>query len=185
VNRRQPKKKKRTRLTHIKDARGRKVTQLDPVELRLLRRHDVIDAEALRAMAGEIGSGLTDQQRKLFRVFAVALAILFLVLIIHTVDVCIHGRWLEIFDFSRVALLNMVVWPILVWVRARQVRFRKIRRVMLAHHRCPHCGYDLRGLPPDEKDGAVVCPECGCAWKVSDDGKQAQRHEGTEARSGP
>ena len=170
---------RRKRLTHIKDARGRKVTQLDPVELRLLRRHDAIGPEALRAMAGEIGSGLTDQQKKLFRVFAVALAILFLVFIIHTVDVCIHGRWLEIFDFSRVALLNMIVWPILVWVRARQVRFRKIRRVMLAHRHCPHCGYDLRGLPPDEGDGATVCPECGCGWRMSD---RTERDEETKSR---
>ncbi|MDY7107066.1 MAG: hypothetical protein SYC29_00360 [Planctomycetota bacterium] len=164
------KRSKTERLTHIKDARGRRVTQLDPVELRLLRRHDVIDAESLRAMAGEIGSGLTDQQKKLFRIFGVAWAVIFLVFIIHTVDVCIHGRWLEIFDLSRVALLNMVVWPILVWVRARQVRFRRIRKVMLAHRHCPHCGYDLRGLPPDEQDGATVCPECGCGWKVKEEG---------------
>ena len=37
---------------------------------------------------------------------------------------------------------------------------------MLQHRRCPHCGYDLRGLPPDPHDRAVVCPECGCAWGV-------------------
>jgi len=179
VNHRQPKKKKRTRLTHIKDARGRKVTQLDPVEMRLLRRRDVIDPEALRAMAEEIGSGLTDQQRTLARVFGIALAIILLVFIIHTVDVCIRGRWLEIFDLSRVALFNMLFWPIVLWVHARQARFRKIRRVMLAHRYCPHCGYDLRGLPPDEQDGATVCPECGCAWKVNN---EMERDEETKSR---
>ena len=156
------------RLTHIKDARGRRVTQLDPVELRLLRRHDIIDAEALRAMAEEIGSGLTDQQRKYARVFLIAAAILLLVFIIHTVDVCIRGQWLEIFDFSQIAFFNLFFWPIVLWARARQVRFRKIRKVMLAHRHCPHCGYDLRGLPPDEHDGATVCPECGCAWRVEE-----------------
>jgi len=176
------KRSKTERLTHIKDARGRKVTQLDPVELRLLRRHDIIEAEALRAMAEEVGSGLTDQQRKLARVFFVAVAIMFIVFIIHTVDVCIRGRWMEIFDFSRVAMLNMLAWPIILWVHARQVRFRKIRKVMLAHRRCPHCGYDLRGLPTDEQDGATVCPECGCAWKVSDEATKRRSDEGNESR---
>ena len=37
---------------------------------------------------------------------------------------------------------------------------------MLQHRRCPHCGYDLRLLPDDCSDGATVCPECGCAWKL-------------------
>jgi hypothetical protein len=171
---------KTKRLTHIKDARGRKVTQLDPVELRLLRRHDIIDAEALRAMAEEIGSGLTDQQRKLARVFVVAVAIMFIVFIIHTIDVCIRGRWMEIFDFSRVAMINFLFWPIVLWAHARQARFRKIRRVMLAHRHCPHCGYDLRGLPPDEHDGATVCPECGCGWRMSDDGEERRRDEVTK-----
>ena len=169
-------------LTHIRDARGLKVTQLDPVELRLLRRHDIIEAEALRTMAEEIGSGLTPQQKKLARVFGVAAAILVIVFIIHTVDVCIRGQWLEIFDFSRVAMLNMLVWPIILWVHARQVRFRKIRKVMLAHRRCPHCGYDLRGLPPDKQDGATVCPECGCGWRMSDEETQRQRDEGDHSR---
>jgi hypothetical protein len=172
-------KQRRTkRLTHITDARGRKVTQLDPVELRLFRRHDVIDAEVLRAMADEIGSGLTDQQKKLARVFFIAVAIMFLVFIIHGVDACIRGFWMDIFDFSHVALFNVLFWPIVLWVHARQARFRKIRRVMLAHRYCPHCGYDLRGLPPDEKDGATLCPECGCGWKVSDEATKRRSDEG-------
>jgi transcription initiation factor TFIIIB Brf1 subunit/transcription initiation factor TFIIB len=37
---------------------------------------------------------------------------------------------------------------------------------MLKHLRCPHCGYDLRGLAADPEDGATVCPECGCAWRL-------------------
>jgi transcription initiation factor TFIIIB Brf1 subunit/transcription initiation factor TFIIB len=37
---------------------------------------------------------------------------------------------------------------------------------MLKHRRCPHCGYDIRGLPVDPQDGATVCPECGCAWEL-------------------
>lgn len=37
----------------IRDARGRRVTQLDPVALHLLRRHDVVAADALQAIANE------------------------------------------------------------------------------------------------------------------------------------
>ena len=32
---------------------------------------------------------------------------------------------------------------------------------------CPSCGYDLRALPVDERDGCCVCPECGGAWRVT------------------
>lgn len=39
----------------IKDARGRKVTQADPVALYLLRQHNVIDADTLHAIANEKG----------------------------------------------------------------------------------------------------------------------------------
>ncbi len=32
---------------------------------------------------------------------------------------------------------------------------------------CPSCLYDLRGTPPSgDGDVAVVCPECGAAWRV-------------------
>jgi len=39
----------------IRDARGRKVTQLDPVAIYLLRQHYIIDADALQAIANEEG----------------------------------------------------------------------------------------------------------------------------------
>ena len=37
----------------------------------------------------------------------------------------------------------------------------------LERRRCPSCGYDLRALPVDERDGCCVCPECGGAWRVT------------------
>ena len=40
--------------------------------------------------------------------------------------------------------------------------------VMLSHLRCPHCGYDIRGLAPAPEDCATVCPACGCAWILGD-----------------
>lgn len=157
------------RQTHITDARGRKVTQLDPVELRLLRRHDVIEPDALKVMADEIGSGLDKKQRGFLRVFAIFIAFLAVVFAIHTIDMCIQGRWLDILDFGNITMFNLVFWPMVIWVQARQVRFKKIRKVMLKHRHCPHCGYDLRDLPIDEKDCVTICPECGCAWMLGDE----------------
>lgn len=43
----------------IKEAHGRRVTQLDPVAMHLMRKHDVIDATNLKIIAREIGSGLS------------------------------------------------------------------------------------------------------------------------------
>jgi hypothetical protein len=48
---------KRERANHIKDARGRRVTQLDPVALQLLRRPEPIDAATLDAITSERASG--------------------------------------------------------------------------------------------------------------------------------
>lgn len=35
-----------------------------------------------------------------------------------------------------------------------------------AESRCFACGYDLKQRQMD-KDGCIVCPECGAAWKLS------------------
>lgn len=32
---------------------------------------------------------------------------------------------------------------------------------------CPACGYNLKGLEPQD-DGCTVCPECGAAWRLED-----------------
>ncbi|MHC4130085.1 MAG: hypothetical protein ACYSUA_18360 [Planctomycetota bacterium] len=50
----------------------------------------------------------------------------------------------------------------------------RVSAVLIKFRRCPHCGYSLRGLPVDPADGATVCPECACAWRL-DDPKLAAR----------
>lgn len=55
------------------------------------------------------------------------------------------------------------------WLMASQIRSRRTQAVMLKHRRCPHCGYDIRGLPTDPDDGATICPECGCACQLARD----------------
>ncbi|MCP4250014.1 MAG: hypothetical protein GY778_23480 [bacterium] len=68
-------------------------------------------------------------------------------------------------------LAQLWVVPFALWVAGRRVRAQRIRPVMLAHRRCPHCGYALRGLPTAPEDGATVCPECGCAWLLGEAAK--------------
>jgi hypothetical protein len=156
---------KRTTPVHIRDARGQEVTQLDPVELRLLRRHDVIDADTLRAIVEEVGSGLEERSRRFVPVLVIGASILALVLIVQLIDHAIHGDLWGFFSGRNIALANVWLLIMVFWARAKQGRFGRIRKIMLKHHRCPHCGYDLRGLPVDASDGATRCPECGCAWK--------------------
>ena len=148
----------------IRDARGRLVTQLDPVLMHYLRRHDVIPAESLGKIASEIGSGWAIQGQVIFTgIWGVALVCL---AIAHNWGggLFVHPRELRLWS---VLLVLFVLNIVIVWFVSRYIRSKKVRRIMLGHRRCPHCGYDLRNLPVDEADGATVCPECGCAWRLS------------------
>jgi hypothetical protein len=158
----------------IKDARGRKVTQLDPVMMHLLRRHDVIPSDALREIAKQVGIGMTQVNRALFWASLVGVTSVFI-----TVPISITGfvrGWIDSFSLILSLLLPNSIWicVFIFWVRTRNVRQQRIGTVMLKHLRCPHCGYDLRSLPTDPADGLTVCPECGCAWRLdSAEGTQA------------
>ena len=94
------------RPARTRDARGRPVSFLDPYELNLLRRYEVIPAETLQFIADKVSFGLPKWQRR--------------------------GYLACVFTF-----LACVVFL-------------------------------LRLLPTDPADGATVCPECGCAWKLED-----------------
>ena len=50
----------------------------------------------------------------------------------------------------------------------------RMRRAMLARHRCPVCAYDLSAIEP-ASDGCVVCPECAAAWTHAQTGTGADR----------
>jgi hypothetical protein len=72
-----------------------------------------------------------------------------------------------------VDIVERVLWPVNLtvfaigavqfWRSGRRARAERVCATMLRHLRCPHCGYDIRGLPTAPEDGATVCPECGCA----------------------
>jgi hypothetical protein len=147
-----------------KDDRGRPVKMLDPYMLHLLRRHDTIDADSLAMLARDLGSGRNKAARIAF-VIGLILALIGVVAIaVHVLAKVLSGHsFLPLptaLMFANIWLMVMIV----CWSSARMIRSRRIRSVMLAHCRCPHCGYDLRLLPTDPTDGATVCPECGCAW---------------------
>ncbi|MHC5008168.1 MAG: TFIIB-type zinc ribbon-containing protein [Planctomycetota bacterium] len=153
---------KRERTSHTKDARGRRVTQLDPVALQLLRRQEPVDAATLDAITSEKGVRITAVERG-----AMILSIVLLLALLGVIaSLLVRGQpWGGV--LRRLGPTTyLFVWPFIVWGGMKRRRWGKIPAAMLKHFRCPHCGYDLRGLPADPEDGATVCPECGCAWRL-------------------
>ena len=146
----------------IRDARGRKVTQLDPVAMHLMRQHGGIEPDVLRTIANEPGVRISSWERATL-IFAAVLPCIVVGLFTHSLIVgdFASGPWAR-----SSSLVFFCLPPWLVWTRLKYGRFDKVAAAMLKHKRCPHCGYDLRLLPADPADGATICPECGCAWRV-------------------
>jgi hypothetical protein len=144
----------------IKDARGRSVRQLDPVALQAMRRHELIDRACLARIVNEKGVGMSWWDRA---------PIIMAVVVLTGVGVTLFVKhqagtpWGQLLRRS-LPMFYLFILPFIVWGGARKKRFGLIRGAMLRHSRCPHCGYDVRGLEADPDDGATVCPECGCAW---------------------
>jgi hypothetical protein len=152
-----------------KDARGRLVTQLDPIAMRLLVQHETIPAEVLRDIAEEIDPGEV-RKRRLGLVGGLIGAGVAYVLIFFYFQLFGKGSGRDPVMIT-FYIAYLVAPPVVVYWKfrkARKARHERVRRVMLKHLRCPHCGYDIRGLPTAREDGATVCPECGCAWKLDD-----------------
>ena len=157
----------RQRSAQIRDARGRPVSRLDPVKLHLLNQDSIIPADVLRSMADQIMPGA--RRQRLLQALSVASGVILVV----------GGNILYFRFFSTWKGLDPVIGtiyviqaaiilsgPLLAYRIAASRYANRVALVMLDHRHCPHCGYDLRGLPADAKDGATVCPECGCAWKL-------------------
>jgi hypothetical protein len=150
----------------VLDARGRRVSQLDPVAMHLLRRPGIIPTDVLREIAEQVGIGLTRGTRLVFWTSILGL-LCFAIALIICLSRLADGR-----ITTGIFFRNMIVYFAVFsgvassWISLRSARHRKTTGAMLRHLRCPHCGYDLRMLPADPADGATVCPECGCAWKL-------------------
>jgi len=151
------------------------VTQLDPITLRLLGGLEGIPPDLLQDMCGGIGTRMTRTELWLFgsprimhwviRLTAVGFSVLLVlcvaVAIIRPSALSSTARYL-------LPLSASLTFLYLLWIIARRIRSRRVVEIMLEYLRCPHCGYDLRMLLADPQDGATVCPECGCAWKLGD-----------------
>ena len=152
-----------SRQGRITDARERGVTQLDPVTMHALHQHDVIEADVLRAIAHEPGVETTGGERASLIGGVVALC-----LVIGFFLQSIVMKDLSAAPFARSApLVYFSIVPWVFWVGLKRARFGRVAAAILKHRRCPHCGYSLQGLATDEQDDATVCPECGCAWKLT------------------
>ena len=151
----------------IKDARGREVTQLDPVAMYLLRQHEIIPSEALRAVSQDI-----DPRELRRRPLALALAPVWVILWYTAwfLYFRLFSTWKGwdpvLIAFGVAYFVTPFLTVYLGFRKAKRMRWEAICRVMLRHLRCPHCGYDIRGLPTDTVDGVTVCPECGSAWSL-------------------
>ena len=154
----------------IKDARGRSVRQLDPVIMHVMRRHDEIPPDPLAAIARDVGVGMTRANRVLF--WSTVAGVVCLCIALAILLVRFNSGAIGVGKIARSLLPFCAIWltPYGLLMGTRGVRFQRIRRIMLEHRRCPHCGYDLKGLPIDATDGATVCPECGCPQPPCGDG---------------
>ncbi len=155
------------RTFRVRDARGRLVSMLDPYALLLLRRYEVIPAEALSLIAKKIGSGVDSKTRRFLTLLIVLSSISAIILVILAIDALWHREYGRLLAKAPMFLCQMWFWPLIFWVNAKRVRYKRIQAVMLEHRYCPHCGYDLRGLPTSPEDGSTTCPECGCGWHLT------------------
>lgn len=162
----------------FRDARGKPVTLLDPYELDLLRRYEVIPAGTLQPIASEVGFGLPKWQQ---RGYLACVSAFFGCIVFLVIWKLVRGTGVDALEFV-LWPLNLTVFAIgalQFWRSGRRGRARRVCTVMLGYLRCPCCGYDLRLLPVDQADGTTVCPECGCAWKLGNAGDASSESSST------
>jgi hypothetical protein len=165
-------------LCRIHDARGREVSQLDPMRLHVLRRPGAIEADVLDRIVDELEPG-TAKMRPFLMILLGVGVVLGLAAFLVSVVMKGPGAWQDLVDtVTNPAIMapNLFVIAFVPWmvVHKRRSRRGRVSALMIKHRRCPHCGYSLQGLPVDPADGATVCPECACAWRL-DDPKLAAR----------
>lgn len=153
---------------------------LDPMILFVLHRSEPIDTETLRLLVDTIEPGTARVRRHMIVIvagFVLLICVLFVLLASHlywTSDAA--GKQDLVRMLTNPAIMVLLVLPglgcgiLLPWFATRRAQRSRVCAALLSHRRCPHCGYDLRHLPTNPSDGATVCPECGCAWVIDDDG---------------
>ena len=162
----------------VKDAQGRVVSQLDPVMMHLLHRHDTIPRDALQELAHAIGIKITRATRLAFWGGLACLVVCTIALTIMLIR--LNAGVIGVRQFVRGLIPFMGSWigPFMFWATTRSARHQRITQVMHQCLRCPHCGYDIRGLPTEPDDGATICPDCGCAWRLEKSSAVARSKDG-------
>ncbi len=157
-------------VNRVKDARGRTVTQLDPVRLQVWHRYDVIEADALERIVEELEPGTARMRRRMLVMVpsAILLLALGIAALYYFSDSSMRRDLVSTLTNPVIIVPNVLCCVFIPWLTTRQARLKRARFAMLKHRRCPHCCYDLRLLPTDPTDGATVCPECGCARLLDD-----------------
>ena len=150
------------------DACGRRVTQLDPIAMHLLHRHDRIPAEELRTIATAIDPRELKKRPRVALLTPVWIVLWYAAFFGYFL---VFNRWRGWDPVLFMFTTPYFVFPIaMLWFgarKARRARWERIGRIMIEHRYCPHCGYDMRGCPADA-DSITVCPECGSAWSTRD-----------------
>lgn len=152
------------------DARGRRVTVVDPGIDWLLGRSDRIDAETQNRIMAELGVKAHPARRRILGGIA---------LVVFLIAIAAGGIAIDVFRGGAGARQDLlgslkITGPgvgamliagalIPIWL-ARRSRLQRAQTVMLRNGHCPHCGYRIAEIPPDSQTGHTVCPECGCAW---------------------
>jgi len=156
----------------IADARGRAVSQLDPVSLHVWHRYDVIPAEALDEIVETLEPGTARLRRLTIAIVpaCVVLVAAWIAALYYFSDASARQDLVKTLTNPVIFGPSIICCLVVPWTTAWQARRKRVRFAMLKCRRCPHCGYDLRRLPVDPTDGATVCPECGCAWRLDDPG---------------
>jgi hypothetical protein len=134
--------------------------------MHILRQRGAMSPDVLGDIAWQVGIGITKANRALWWISLVG--VLAFCLLAPVLIVMFVKGWINRPSLVASFLPPSTVWLglLALWLGTRSVRHQRIGTVMLRNLRCPHCGYDIRGLPTDPDDGATVCPECGCAWAL-------------------
>ena len=152
---------------------------LDPMVLHALHRSQPIDREALRSVVDTIEPGTARYRRHLIVITlgsAMLVGSLFALLASYLYWKSDAAGRQDLVRMLRnpafmvpLTLPGLACCVALPWFTVRRAERSRVRAALLSHRRCPHCGYDLRGLPTDPSDDTTVCPECGSAWAIDDD----------------
>jgi hypothetical protein len=159
---------------HVRDAHGRRVPMIDPVRIHLLHMPSIIPAETLQSMTKDLLPNAKRQQR--IQLASMLFGVVFVVGG-YFVYFGWYSNWkgLDPVNTSIMVLQALVILsgPVIAFRMARATYVGRVAEVMLARRHCPHCAYNLHGLPVSETDQTTTCPECGCTWQLTSPGDPA------------